>query len=174
MLSHKVSKEELQELMPDQSLMDEKVRTLVEEGIDALQEKLADKFQVWDQRLLSIRTEFDMTSLRKLLDTKATKAQVENDFSNHEFKISTLDKNIVAIAQDFETFQTAINKMHAVLIDLQEANKDVLVGKRNVNCLSCGFKDNNLMNTITGKDGHVYRGNHVNTLEFTNDGGSTT
>ena len=47
----------------------------------------------------------------------------------------------MAIAQDFETFQTAINKMHAVVIELQEVNKDVIVGKRNLNCLSCGIKD---------------------------------
>ena len=58
--------------------------------------------------------------------------------------------------------------MHSVVIDLQEANKDVLVGKRNVNCLSCGMKENggvgqsfgglSTLNTIHGKDGRVYRG----------------
>ena len=31
--------------------------------------------------------------------------------------------------------------MHVVMLELQEANKDVLVGKRNFNCLSCGIKD---------------------------------
>jgi hypothetical protein len=31
--------------------------------------------------------------------------------------------------------------MHHVVLEIQEANKDVLLGKRNVNCLSCGIKD---------------------------------
>ena len=93
--------------------------------------------------MVTIRNEFDMGNLRKFIDTKANKDVIANDFSNHEFKISTLDKNIVAIASDFETFQQAINRMHSVVLELQEANKDVLVGKRNVNCLSCGIKEGN-------------------------------
>ena len=79
-----------------------------------------------------------------------------NDFNNHEFKISTLDSNLIAIAKDFETFQQAINRMHAVMVELQEANKDVLLGKRNVNCLSCGVTDASA-NVTMGKDGRVYR-----------------
>ena len=31
--------------------------------------------------------------------------------------------------------------MHIVISELQEVNKDVLVGKRNYNCLSCGVKE---------------------------------
>ena len=66
---------------------------------------------------------------------------MSNDFNNHEFKIAMLDKNIIAIASDFETFQNAINRMNSVVLELQDINKDVLVGKRNLNCLSCGNKD---------------------------------
>ena len=72
----------------------------------------------WDQRMINIRNEFDMTELKKWIDTKANKDSVNGDFQNHEFKIGTLDKNIVAIATDFETFQQAINRMHAVVLEL--------------------------------------------------------
>ena len=58
----------------------------------------------WDQRMINIRNEFDMTELKKWIDTKANKDSVNGDFQNHEIKIGTLDKNIVAIATDFETF----------------------------------------------------------------------
>ena len=70
-----------------------------------------------------------------------------------------------------------------MVLDLQEANKDVLVGKRNVNCLSCGIKENaglagqstvgglSSLNTINGKDGRVYRGigQSATTFEMTQD-----
>ena len=127
----------------------------------------------WDQRMINIRNEFDMTELKKWIDTKANKDSVNGDFQNHEFKIGTLDKNIVAIATDFETFQQAINRMHAVVLELQEANKDVLVGKRNLNCLSCGIKDGQSQgipstanSTFYGRDGRVYRGGGQGTLEM--------
>lgn len=163
MISDKVGKEEVTELLPDMSLHDQKVATMIESNIDDLWVKLEQKLMIWDQRMISIRNDFDMGALHKFIETKANKESIQNDFQNHEFKISTLDKNIVAIAQDFETFQSAINRMHSVVLEIQEANKDVLVGKRNVNCLSCGIKDGQTTTTqphttINGKDGRLYRG----------------
>ena len=72
--------------------------------------------------------------------------------------------------------------MHGVVLDLQEANKDVLVGKRNLNCLSCGIKDgqpqgipSTQASTFYGRDGRIYRGgaNANATLEMP-EGGLTS
>jgi len=49
--------------------------------------------------------------------------------------------------------------MHTVVLELQEANRDVLLGKRNLNCLSCGVKDDKQAELTTGTDGRLYRGN---------------
>ena len=46
--------------------------------------------------------------------------------------------------------------MHTNLVELQEANKDVLLGKRKLNCLSCGTEKNKESITV-GQDGKVYR-----------------
>lgn len=61
------------------------------------------------------------------------------------------------MAADFETFQVAINKMHAAIVDLQEANRDVLLGKKTTNCLSCG-KGGDTVPTVKGRDGKLYKG----------------
>lgn len=64
--------------------------------------------------------------------------------------------------------------MHHVVLEIQEANKDVLLGKRNVNCLSCGIKDgekvpNSTFNTINGKDGRIYRGSATTTFDVSGE-----
>lgn len=41
----------------------------------------------WDNRMITIRQEFDMVALTKNIETKANKESVSNDFKNHEFKI---------------------------------------------------------------------------------------
>ena len=58
----------------------------------------------WDQRMIAIRNEFDIVALNKLIESKSNKETVANDFKNHEFKIQTLDQNMMSIAQDFESF----------------------------------------------------------------------
>lgn len=157
LLASKVSKNELMELLPDQEALDKKFAGLVEEQGDLIWEKLEEKLVVWDQRLLNIRQEFDRNEINRLIDTKANSQQVQNDFNNHEFKIAMLDKNIIAIAADFETFQNAINRMNSVVMELQDLNKDVLIGKRNLNCLSCGNKEPGQQPVVHGIDGRVYR-----------------
>ena len=112
LISNKIGKEEITDLLPDMVLYEQKTNSQIEESIDELWLRLEEKLMSWDQRMISIRNEFDMSELKKFIDTKANKENVTNDFQNHEFKISTLDKNIVAIASDFETFQQAINRMH--------------------------------------------------------------
>ena len=52
-----------------------------------------------------MRNEFDMSSLNKIIALKASVELVDTNFYTQEEKITTLDKNIIAIATDFETFQ---------------------------------------------------------------------
>jgi len=48
--------------------------------------------------------------------------------------------------------------MHSAIVELQDANRDVLLGKRTTNCLSCGKGGDNNNQQIMGRDGRVYKG----------------
>ena len=112
LLADKLSKQEVTELLPNMDAYENKVQSRIEDNIDILWQRLEEKLMAWDNRMITIRQEFDMVALTKNIETKANKESVSNDFKNHEFKIQTLDQNILTIATDFETFQQAINRMH--------------------------------------------------------------
>jgi len=134
----KVTREDLEQLIPNEEILQEKMKYIVRDETDKLQDKVMDQFKVFDQKLVRLRSEVDVHGMQRQIDLKANEESVKSDFSNHEFKISTLDRNIIRIAADFETFQHAFNKLHGAILELQEANRDVLLGKRTTNCLSCG------------------------------------
>lgn len=48
--------------------------------------------------------------------------------------------------------------MEQSIVQLQDINKDVLLGKKNANCLSCSKMNDNFENQqqIPGKDGRLY------------------
>lgn len=50
--------------------------------------------------MVRIRNDLDIHSLLKTVEKKANEDQVRNDFGNHEFKISSLDRNVIKIAND--------------------------------------------------------------------------
>ena len=54
-----------------------------------------------------------------------------------DFKLNLLDDNFLLLAKDLETFQRVSRKMTSSISELQMAQKDVLLGKKNANCLSC-------------------------------------
>jgi len=45
---------------------------------------------------------------------------------------------MLSIVADLRRFQSTVNIMYTSIAELQDANKDVLLGKRQLNCLSCG------------------------------------
>jgi hypothetical protein len=63
-----------------------------------------DTIKGWDQKLVKLRSDIDIHTIYKIIEKKANEEQVRNDFSNHEFKINTLDRNLIRMATDFETF----------------------------------------------------------------------
>lgn len=57
-----------------------KTASKIEESIEDLWVKLEEKLMGWDQRMISIRNDFDMNALNKFIETKANKEQVSSDF----------------------------------------------------------------------------------------------
>ena len=85
-------------LLPDPEMQDQKIKNIVEEHIDEMQQFVKGELFKAEQKLMAVKSEFDMDALNKLIETKANTISVANDFNNHEFKIGTLDSNLIAIA----------------------------------------------------------------------------
>ena len=54
-----------------------------------------------------------------------------------EERLSTLDNSFLLVGTDLETLQKVINRMSKRILELQEVNKDALIGKIGPTCLSC-------------------------------------
>ena len=62
--------------------------------------------------------------------------------------------------------------MYVSLVELQEANKEVLLGRRKLNCLSCGT-DVVKETQMQGNDGIMYRGKQA-AIKLSEDNGTET
>ena len=102
--SDKVRKDELQELMPDLDVLESRIKNHVIGMFSDMQKTIFENIRASDEKIIRIRKEIDLEGINKRIHGKANAEQVSNDLSNHEFKISTLDTNVMAIASDFESF----------------------------------------------------------------------
>jgi len=124
--------------LPDINLLEQNMKQYTQTIMDEQHDKHTNIFKNLDARIVMLRKEIDVDQIMKRFEKCADAGQVNGDLKNHEFKISLLDKNLIHIASDFQLFQQAMNSVHQSVQELQEANKEVLLGKKRLNCLSCG------------------------------------
>ena len=94
------------------------MKYIIRDELETVQIKFMEQLKLFDSKIVRMRSEIDVHSMQRQIDSKANEESVKSDFSNHEFKISTLDRNIIRMASDFETFQAAFNKIHSAILEL--------------------------------------------------------
>lgn len=76
----------------------------------------------------------------------------------------TMDQNLGQTTNDLQKIQMIVNQLCMMVSELQEANKDILVGRRRLDCLSCGDKDyhtnQSQVNTISQTTAQTRRQHH--------------
>ena len=108
-----------------------------------------------DTKVVKLRSEFDINLLNRNIDRKIGLKEYNDKMDELDMKINFLDNNTMRIANDFEGFQKAMIKQNQSITELQEANRDVLLGGKPVGCLSCakGTDGYEPKVHVVGKDG---------------------
>jgi hypothetical protein len=153
----KVKKSELGDLLPDIDVIEARIKNYVTDMFSEASRKQSEQFRTWEQKLILMRKEIDVEGINRRIHEKANAESVDSDLANHEFKISTLDGNVLSLAEDLNNLTSMLGKMKSNLSELQEANKDVLLGKKTFNCLSCGTNDGLPSKNFIGKNGQMYK-----------------
>lgn len=90
--------------MPDMEVLEARIKSHVMGMFADMQKTMFDNLRANDEKMVGLRKSMDIEGIMKKIHNKANAEQVSNDLSNHEFKIGTLDTNVMAIASDFESF----------------------------------------------------------------------
>lgn len=113
-----------------------------------------------DQKLAKLRQDFDMPALRRMIDKKLNKEPFQEFKASAEERLSTLDNSFLLVGQDLDTVQKVLNRMNKSIAELQDVNKDALIGKIGATCLACNNdrEDPDKKHTLVGYDGKPYYG----------------
>lgn len=117
-VSDKVDKDELPEHLPDMEGFELKLKDIIREEVQQLKNNTYENIRQIDFKMVALRKELDVENINRIISKKADLSFVNTELNGFEFKVSTLDRNLICIAQDFETFQKAINRMHMILVTL--------------------------------------------------------
>ena len=94
-----------------------------------------------DNKIVAIRKQFDPNKIERSIKQKADKIDLMTKFDDHDQKINLFNSNFVMLASDFTQFLSQMAKINKKLEKLSLINQDVLLGRRNANCISCAKSD---------------------------------
>lgn len=110
----------------------------------------------WDIKIVKLRNEIDISKIIREIHSKLDINQFKDESSKLEESLSNIEQAVVMLKMELNGANQAFNKIFNDVEDLKEINRNVLVGKKSVNCLSCGRGDIKFMPAapiIKGKDG---------------------
>jgi hypothetical protein len=128
----KVSKEELMSLLPSEESKDI-LKEEFKSEIAYFHKSIDDLRREWDLKLVRLRKEMDLFTIRKDINTRAKEEDVKGDIGQLAGKFNGLEQVVGRFSYDFESMKEFIKRVSKSIRDLQEINQNVLLGKQNIN-----------------------------------------
>ena len=158
--NEKVDKEEFLQMMPN---LDTKtlVQNSIKEEIAFLSKTLDEMQRAWDHKIVKLWSDIDLVGLKREISLKTDKSEFWEENEKNEVNVNNVEWALIKLSIDIENANSAFNKMFKEVDSLKEANRNVLMGKKSINCLSCGWGNTNFvpsMPMVKGADGRPYKG----------------
>ncbi len=157
--SEKVDKQELLEMLPNVDVKSQ-VETCIKLEIVDLSKTMEEMQWAWDHKITKLRSDIDIHRIRKDINTKLDTEDFQQECARTDGSITNIERALIKLSLDLENANGAFNLMFRDVDELKDANWNVLMGKKSVNCLSCGRGDLNFVpaqHEIKGGDGVMYK-----------------
>lgn len=157
-LDKKLNKDDILSIMQDFSDKNERIKMMHEtlQEVTKRLDYLSDKI---DKRILKLKKELDLTSIQKLLKSKADDNEVKKEFESMDFRVKSADDTLNSVKKDLDGMFTSLKKITDVITLLQQDQATAIGSTRAALCLSCGRGDATFlppMKQSKGGDGNYY------------------
>lgn len=157
-LDKKLNKDDIFSILQEFAAKDERIKAMHEtlQEVTKRLDYLSDKI---DRRILKLKKELDLTSIQKLLKSKADDTEVKKEFESMEFKVKSVDDTLGGVKKDLDGMFTSLKKITDVITLLQQDQANAIGSTKNALCLSCGRGDATFlppMKHAKGTDGNYY------------------
>ena len=114
-------------------------------------------------KLVKLRKEIDLYSIKRDINTRAKEEDVKIEIGTIDDKWARVEQIVTKVSFEFEQVREFIKRVGKNIKELQDMNQNIMLGKQNINWLSCGRGENNKKHNtsiplIKGKDGRIYKG----------------
>ena len=112
--------------------------------------------KLWDQKISNLRSELNIHGLYRKMTKLANKEELAEDMQQIDHKHGKIEGEIAQLQGRLAGVGRTNKQMEEKLNVIYDRQKEVAIGKRNINCLSCAAEPER--RAVQGNDGQVYLG----------------
>ena len=118
-------------------------KTLISVQVSVLEKQIKDMVQLWDSKLAKMGRELNIGSVLKRINEKADVSTVNRGIEEANSRVDQVEQTFLKIIDEMEEINRSnqINTQH--INEIASYQREVSIGKRNVNCLSCSPEKTN-------------------------------
>jgi hypothetical protein len=157
-MNSKLDKDDIFPIMQEFASKDDRIKAM-HETLQEVTKRLEHLDNKIDRKILKLKKDLDLTSIQKLLKSKADDNEVKKEFENLDFRVKSANDSMSSVKKDLDGMFTSLKKITDVITLLQQDQANAIGSTRNALCLSCGRGDATFlppMKQTKGTDGNFY------------------
>lgn len=115
-----------------------RLQELVKKETSHIDKTIRDMERYWDTKLVKMRNDLNVHQLMKRLDEKATYSHTNNLHEESSIRLDSCEDALQKLGKDMQYIANSFTSIKAYVTEIKKLHSEVLVGSKNVNCLSCG------------------------------------
>ena len=119
-------------------------------------DEIRNTIRLWDQKISNIRSELNIHGLYRKMNKLVDKESFSETMKKFQENSDQLQEEMAVLVNEFNRIGNTNREIEEKIDYIYERQREVAIGKRNINCLSCSEEPDNV--TLHGADGKVYRG----------------
>ena len=96
-----------------------------------------------EKKIQALRQDNNMQAVNRRLNTMAEKYKVDDEFEQHKKRIDLISQHQNKVEMSMAKVITSSNAFQEKLDNIYDRQAEVIIGKRNTNCLSCAEEPKN-------------------------------
>lgn len=155
-MKFKLDKSAFEDVFPPNQGALETLNVHIESSVERSIEKVIYQMKLWDQKLFNLRSEINITQVYRRLGTMVTeKRLVQRTAELHDY-ILQVEGQLTVNSDKDRKVAAELDELKRRFLVIFDRQQEVIIGKRNVNCLSCSEQPHN--DFTVADDQKVYKG----------------
>ena len=139
-MKKKIDVETFRKVFPEGKSPADHLRNMIKNETESFTIEIRNLVKFWDQKITNLRSELNLHGLYLRISKLAKTEQMLDEFKSRDEKSVVLEDQLTKLRSNLQNIGFSNQEIEEKIALIYDRQKEVNIGKRNINCLSCSLE----------------------------------